>query len=83
MSNLLHKTDTPGGIPILMVEYGYKPCKMLPLRGQELRGRAVMRGGQLICPCCERMCELPGCVAQGAEFLVIRRACAPSRGDAA
>jgi len=72
MSVLYHISETPGGIPVLSVWREYEPCTALR-RGEQLRARAVMRGEVLVCPRCERMCELPGSVVgQGDEFVVYR-----------
>jgi len=71
MSILHHISVTPGGIPVLAVVHEYEPCTKLR-RGEQLRARAVVRGETLICPRCERMCELPDFVGQGNEFAVYR-----------
>ncbi|WP_027366958.1 hypothetical protein [Desulfocurvibacter africanus] len=71
MSVFKHETDTKGGVPILVVLPGYKPCK-LTRPGSEIRARTVRKGEQLVCPRCERTCAVPHFIGAGNEFVVFR-----------
>lgn len=71
MSIFRFTSETEGGVPVLSVEPGYKPCaKTRP--GAQMRARTVIRGGQLVCPNCERLCVMPHDIGQGNEFVVYR-----------
>jgi len=63
--------ETEGGVPVLSAEHGYKPCSRTRL-GVQMRARAVMRATKLVCPACDRLCELPASIGQGNEFVMCR-----------
>ncbi|MEG6552272.1 hypothetical protein V6C53_18745 [Desulfocurvibacter africanus] len=72
MSIYKHQTDTPGGVPVLVVLPGYKPCRKTK-RGEERRFRSrEMADGRVCCPGCDNMCLLPAEVLPGGEFVVFR-----------
>lgn len=77
MSIFKQEFETGGGVPVLVVPPGYKPCKKTP-PGKEFRARAREMGdGSLRCPGCDNTCLLPQLVGPGGEFVVFRH---PKRG---
>ncbi|MEG6552058.1 hypothetical protein V6C53_17650 [Desulfocurvibacter africanus] len=70
MSCFKQSGETEDGVPVLVVLPEYPHCK-LAKAGKPLRARTVTRGQTLVCPRCERVCEVPGSIGQGDEFVVI------------
>ncbi len=55
------------GTPLCQVEEGYKECK------NPGNHPAIVFEGRVICPGCNRLCQLPGNIAADCRFVVRKR----------